>query len=46
MSEPQKKEQPTSHDEVDLRGTLASVGFLGFFIILSWLGVWYLFISR
>lgn len=45
MAQPQKKEEH-EHDNLDLRGTLMSVGFLGFFIIVSWLGVWYLFISR
>jgi len=46
MAESQKKQQVDQHDGIDLRGTLISVGVLGVFIILSWLGVWYLFISR
>lgn len=29
-----------------LTGTLASVFLLGFFIIISWLGVWFLFLDR
>lgn len=44
MSQPQKKEK--QQEGIDLRGTLVSVGFLGFFIIVSWLGVWYLYLSR
>ena len=47
MANPVEKEQPVEeHDKVDLRGTLASVLILGFIILSSWLGVWYLFISR
>ena len=47
MAEQQeKKQQSEDQENVDLRGTLISVGFLGVFILISWLGVWYLFISR
>lgn len=46
MESPQKKQQTESQESFDLRGTLISVGVLGVFIIVSWLGVWYLFISR
>lgn len=33
------------HDD-NLKGTLFAVAIIGLFIILSWSGVWYLFISR
>jgi len=46
MESHKKKHQTESQDQPDLRGTLISVGILGVFIIVSWLGVWYLFISR
>lgn len=47
MSEPQRTEQPVDeHEGIDLRGTLFSVSIVGLVIILSWIGVWYLFISR
>lgn len=46
MESPKKKQQMETQDQSDLRGTLISVGILGVFIIVSWLGVWYLFISR
>lgn len=40
------EEQLEQHEEVDLRGTFVSVCVIGAFILLSWLGVWYIFISR
>lgn len=46
MQQPKEKQHVESQKEVDLKGTLVSVGILGLFIIISWLGVWYLFISR
>lgn len=44
MLQPDKKEK--EQEGIDLRGTLVSVGFLGLVIIVSWLGVWYLYLSR
>lgn len=35
-----------SHDDIDLRGTLISVSIVGLVILVSWLGVWYLFVTR
>lgn len=35
-----------TEEEHSLKGTFYSVMFLGVFIILSWAGVWWLFISR
>lgn len=32
--------------EVNLKGTLISVSILGLIIIVSWIGVWALFLSR
>ncbi|MFC4322725.1 cytochrome c oxidase subunit 2A [Litchfieldia salsa] len=32
--------------EETLRGTLASVFLLGFFLIATWLGVYFLFLDR
>lgn len=47
MSEPERSEQPIDeHEGIDLRGTLISVSIVGLVILLSWFGVWYLFISR
>lgn len=47
MAEPQKSKQPVGeHDDLDLRGTLVSVSFVGLVIILSWAGVWSIFVSR
>lgn len=36
----------TKEDESSLKGSLVSVMILGVFIILSWAGVWMLFLSR
>lgn len=41
-----KQQEPANHDDLNLRGSLASVSFLGLFIIISWLGVWLLFMIR
>lgn len=36
----------TEKPEPNLKGTLISVGILGLFIIVSWVGVWALYLSR
>jgi hypothetical protein len=44
LAQPKKKakeEEPSS-----LKGTLASVTFLGLFLVLTWIGVFLLFIER
>lgn len=47
MSKPEKVEQHvTQEEEVDLKGTLISVLFVGAVILVMWLGVWSLFVSR
>lgn len=48
VEESEKTEQvePEKHEYVNLGGSLASVTFLGLFIIVSWLGVWTLFMIR
>ena len=47
MATPEKSEQQVEqHKEHDLKGSLVSVLFIGFFILASWLGVWYLFLVR
>lgn len=46
MSEKVKKEVSEENKEVDLRGTFLSVMLLGGFIIVSWAGVWALFMYR
>jgi len=50
MANPEKSEQQIEqsedHDGLDLRGTLISVSIVGFVILVSWLGVWYLFVTR
>ncbi|OLS40291.1 cytochrome c oxidase subunit 2A [Bacillus sp. MRMR6] len=33
-------------DSSSLKGTLASVFFLGIFIIVTWVGVYFLFVNR
>ncbi|MDQ6599403.1 cytochrome c oxidase subunit 2A [Bacillus salipaludis] len=33
-------------DSSSLKGTLASVFFLGLFIVLTWVSVYYLFVER
>ncbi len=47
MSKPQdnkkmKQEEPDSN----LRGTLISVSLLGLFLLVTWFGVWSVFLSR
>lgn len=48
MAKPEKSEQivEEGQEKVDLRGSLTSVLIMGAFILLSWLGVWYIFITR
>jgi len=47
VAKSQQKEQPVDeHHNIDLRGTLVSSMLLGAFLIVTWLGVWYIFISR
>lgn len=47
MAKTERKEQATDHHEgLNLKGTLYSVGIVGLVIILSWIGVWSLFLSR
>jgi hypothetical protein len=46
-----KTELKTKHnteieDSSSLKGTLASVFFLGAFIVVSWVSVYYLFVER
>ncbi|MGG1675203.1 cytochrome c oxidase subunit 2A [Neobacillus sp. NRS-1170] len=46
-----KAELKTKHktemeDSSSLKGTLASVFFLGIFIIVTWVSVYYLFVER
>ncbi|SDP53675.1 Cytochrome c oxidase subunit IIa family protein [Litchfieldia salsa] len=40
------KKTKTNMKEETLRGTLASVFLLGFFLIATWLGVYFLFLDR
>jgi len=44
MSEPKLKEE--TKEEESYKGTFVSVMLLGGFLILSWIGVWLLFLSR
>lgn len=47
MATPEKSEQQVEQlEEHDLKGSLVSVLFIGFIILASWLGVWYLFLVR
>ncbi|MHC0035740.1 cytochrome c oxidase subunit 2A [Pseudoneobacillus sp. C159] len=41
-----KKKIKVKDAEGNLTGTLASVFLLGFFIIVTWVGVWLLFLDR
>ncbi|WP_066061149.1 cytochrome c oxidase subunit 2A [Neobacillus soli] len=40
------KQKTEIEDSSSLKGTLASVFILGFFIVVSWVGVYYLFVER
>lgn len=47
MSKLERKDALPDHNEgVNLKGTLYAVGVVGLVIVLSWIGVWSLFISR
>ena len=48
MANPQLNHKPKvkTEDSSSLKGTLAAVFFLGLFLILSWFGVYYIFIDR
>ena len=48
MAEKQLKQEEMSKkvEENNFKGTFISVMMLGGFIIVSWLGVWLLFLSR
>jgi hypothetical protein len=48
MAQPglQKKAKIKVEDSSSLKGTLASVFLLGFFLIITWFGVFYLFVER
>ncbi|KON87295.1 MULTISPECIES: cytochrome c oxidase subunit 2A [Bacillales] len=41
-----QKTKTEIEDSSSLKGTLASVFLLGFFLIITWVGVYSLFISR
>lgn len=41
-----KKTKTKVEDSSSLKGTLASVFLLGFFLIITWLGVFFLFVDR
>lgn len=40
------KQKTEIEDQSSLKGTLASVFFLGIFIIVTWVSVYYLFVDR
>ncbi|PLR99935.1 cytochrome c oxidase subunit 2A [Bacillus sp. T33-2] len=48
MAQPglQKKNIVKTEDNSTLKGTLASVFLLGFFLIATWVGVYFLFLDR
>lgn len=48
MAKPAQEQKATEqeHEEFDLKGSLVSVLIVGLVILTSWLGVWYLFITR
>ncbi|WP_174733951.1 cytochrome c oxidase subunit 2A [Mesobacillus harenae] len=48
MAQPQlhKKTNSKLEETNSLKGTLASVILLGFFIIFTWVGVYFLFLDR
>ncbi|WP_423407184.1 cytochrome c oxidase subunit 2A [Heyndrickxia sp. MSNUG] len=41
-----KKTNPKVEEQSSLKGTLASVFLLGFFLIITWVGVYFLFLDR
>ncbi|SHF55556.1 cytochrome C oxidase subunit II [Ornithinibacillus halophilus] len=47
MTTPEKlKKDENKHEEPNLKGTFVSVMLLGAFLVLSWVGVFILFIGR
>ena len=48
MAQPQLEKKPSTkvEDQSSLKGTLASVFLLGFFLIVTWVGVFFLFLER
>ncbi|OIK15455.1 subunit I/II of b(o/a)3-type cytochrome C oxidase [Bacillus sp. MUM 116] len=45
-AEVKTKQKLEIEDSSSLKGTLASVFFLGLFIVVTWLSVYYLFVER
>ncbi|WP_439096839.1 cytochrome c oxidase subunit 2A [Bacillus massiliigorillae] len=41
-----KKNPPQTEEHSSLKGALASVFLVGFFIIFTWVGVYFLFLDR
>ncbi|WP_246861316.1 cytochrome c oxidase subunit 2A [Bacillus sp. REN3] len=41
-----KKTNTKVEDQSSLKGTLVSVFLLGFFLIITWVGVYFLFLDR
>lgn len=41
-----KKSKTKVEDQSSLKGTLASVFLLGFFLIITWVSVYFLFLDR
>ncbi|CAM3504727.1 cytochrome c oxidase subunit 2A [Cytobacillus oceanisediminis] len=41
-----RKTKTEIEDSSSLKGTLASVFLLGFFLVITWIGVYLLFVSR
>ncbi|MGM0899845.1 cytochrome c oxidase subunit 2A [Mesobacillus maritimus] len=48
MAQPglEKRTSTKVEDQSSLKGTLASVFLLGFFLIITWVGVFLLFVNR
>lgn len=46
MAKPEKLPEQHEQEHGELKGTFVSVMLLGGFIIVTWLGVWILFLSR
>ncbi len=46
MSQSVKKQEKEVKEAVNLTGTLYAVSILGIIIILSWFGVWALYLAR
>lgn len=45
-SELKTKQKTEVEDSSSLKGTLVSVGFLGIFIIVTWVSVYFLYLRR